>query len=236
MSRKSPSALRDPTAVGAGEMKKSTATRRRIMEAAVHCLAHEGYAGTNTGAVAERANMLRSALLYHFPTRLALLEAVIHFVTRERIALFEQALASIADEPGRLSRAIDLAWAQNHTIEYRAFGELANAARTDPELAAIFAPAMDEYDRARRASAMTLFSAAEQAAPGFHLRRDITRFLLDGVASYGWISEDADARIAMMIEFLKALAIEPEGSALLRKTVARAARSAAKPARRRPKK
>lgn len=190
------------------------------MEAAVHCLAHFGYAGTNAVTVAEQAGMMRSALLYHFPTRLALVEAAIHYVTRRRIAMFTEAMDAIEHGPDWIAHAIEMAWRQTHTVEYCAYGELANAARTDPDLAGIFAPAMDEYDRARRASALTLFTASEQAAAGFHLQRDITRFLLDGLAN-GWITERADDRTALMLEFLKTLALTAEGKALLEKTVER---------------
>lgn len=220
--------LPDPTEAGAGELRKSGATRRRIMNAAVHCLANFGYAGTTAVTVAEHAGMTRSAMLYHFPTRMALVEATVHFVMRERIAKFEAIVSQMDHGPHWRFQAIDIAWTQNQTDDYKAYCELANAARTDPDLAAVFEPAMDAYDRARRQTASLLFTPAEQAAEGFHLRRDITRFLLDGIAGHGWFAEDGPIRVAAMIEFLKALSDDKGGRTLLRQAAERAAESAAR--------
>lgn len=211
----------DPTRLAEGELRKSGDTRRRILEAAVHCLATYGYAGTNAVTVAEQARLTRPAMLYHFPTRMALIEATVNFVTRERIAQFEAAVRKVLPLHDSVEIAIDMAWAQNQTPLYRAYCELANAAKTDPDLAAVFAPAMAAYDRARRASANQLFSPAQQAAAGFHLRRDVVRFLLDGIAEHGDMIEDAAVRRDAVIAFLKTLVLEPEGDALLRKTRAR---------------
>ena len=208
----------DPTRLAEGELRKSADTRRRILEAAVHCLATFGYAGTNAVTVAEQARLTRPAMLYHFPTRMALIEASVNFVTRERIAQFEEAVREVLPRRDSVETAIDMAWAQNQTALYRAYCELANAAKTDPDLAAVFAPAMAAYDRARRATANHQFSPAQQASTGFHLRRDVVRFLLDGVAEHGDMIEDAQARRAALIAFLKALVLEPEGDALLRRT------------------
>jgi AcrR family transcriptional regulator len=211
----------DPTRLAEGELRKSGDTRRRILEAAVHCLATFGYSGTNAVTVAEQARLTRPAMLYHFPTRMALIEATVNFVTRERIAQFEAAIRHVLPLRDSVEVAVDMAWAQNQTPLYRAYCELANAAKTDPDLSAVFAPAMTAYDRSRRASASQLFSPAQQAAAGFHLRRDVVRFLLDGVAEHADTIEDAAARQNALIEFLKALVLEPEGDALLRKARAR---------------
>ena len=89
------SRLPDPTAVGDGELSKSAVTRKRIMEAGVSCLAEDGYAGTTTSTVAARAGLTRAAMLYHFPSRMALIEAVIHYVTRRRIDMYKDTMAEI---------------------------------------------------------------------------------------------------------------------------------------------
>lgn len=43
---------------------------------------------------------------------------------------------------------IDVYWEQAQGRLYKAFNELRTAARTDPKLAAVFDPAMAEFDRA----------------------------------------------------------------------------------------
>ncbi len=215
------SRLPDPTEISEGELSKSGRTRREIMEAAVESLAEFGYAGTTTTTVASRAGLTRAAMLYHFPSRMALVEATIHYVTRRRIEMYQDAVAAMPHEPGFIARMIDESWRQLQSKEFRAFCELSTAARTDPDLAAVFGPALAEYDRARRASAEALFPPDLRHRPGFDLRRDITRFLLEGLAQQDGLSYEPARRKAAMIAFVKVLAEEPEGEALLAKALAR---------------
>ena len=211
--------LPDPTAVGEGELSKSAITRKRIMEAGVTCLAEDGYASTTTSTVAERAGLTRAAMLYHFPSRMALIEAVVHYVTRRRIDMYKEAMAEIPQDSDFFLTAIDEAWAQLDTKEFKAFCELSMAARTDEELAASFAPALAEYDRARRETAIALFPEKSIEAPWFDLRRDIARFLLEGLAQQGGLSFNADRRTANLIGFLKALTHGDEGNDLMKKAL-----------------
>jgi hypothetical protein len=61
-------------------------------------------------------------------------------------------------------------------------------------------------------------------APWFDLRRDITRFLLEGLAQQGGMAFDAERRTAELIEFLKALAMEPAAEAVFKRAKDSAAR------------
>lgn len=214
------SRLPDPTEVADGELNKSGRTRRDIMEAAVECLSEFGYSGTTTTTVASRAGLTRAAMLYHFPSRMALIEATIHYVTRRRIEMYTEAVAALPHGPHFVARMIDESWRQLQSKEFRAFCELATAARTDPDLGAIFGPALAAYDQARRSSAQTLFPQTVRQSPGFDLRRDITRFLLEGLAQQDGLSYDAARRKAAMIAFVKALAEDEDGRAFMAKIVA----------------
>jgi len=212
--------LPDPTGIAAGEFAKSGRTRTRIMEAAVDCLASRGCASLSMSSVAKAAGVTRAAMLYHFPSRIRLIEAAAHFVTRKRVEMYGAAMADIAWGEGYYEQVIDFAWQQLQTPEFLAFAELSNAARTDPELSAVFAPALAEFDRARRDLALKLFPAKAVETPWFDLRRDIARFLLEGLAQMGGLSFDTERRRAEMINFLKALNATPEGEALLALTKA----------------
>lgn len=209
--------LPDPTDIGEGEFAKSRQTRQRIMEAAVACLATRGYASTSTTAVAELAGLTRAAMLYHFPSRMALIEAVIHYVTRKRCEMYSDVMERLDHDESYFEKAIDIAWAQLQSPEFLAFTELSVAARTDPELDAAFTPALLEYDRARRATAQALFPREQVKVPWFDLRRDIVRFLLEGLAQQGGLSFNAERRKAELRGFLKALAMEPASHTVLEK-------------------
>jgi AcrR family transcriptional regulator len=224
--------LPDPTEVGEGEFAKSGLTRLRIMEAAVSVLAVEGYASMSTTAVAQEAGLTRAAMLYHFSSRMSLIEAVVHYVTRKRLEMYGEAMFGLDHNADYFDRAIDVAWEQLQTPEFLAFSELSTAARTDRELSAIFTPALAEFDRGRRATALKLFPKRHAEQPWFDLRRDIVRFLLEGLAQQGGMAFDAERRKAELIGFLKALSIEPESEAVLKKAKEWAGRRKRQPAHR----
>ncbi|MER6089286.1 TetR/AcrR family transcriptional regulator [Streptomyces bluensis] len=63
---------------------RSRATRQRLLEAAVACLAEHGWAGSTVSVVAERAGVSRGAAQHHFPTREDLFTAAVEYVAAER--------------------------------------------------------------------------------------------------------------------------------------------------------
>ncbi|MEU3197277.1 MULTISPECIES: TetR/AcrR family transcriptional regulator [unclassified Streptomyces] len=77
---------------------RSRATRQRLLEAAVACLAEHGWSGSTVSAVAERAGVSRGAAQHHFPTREDLFTAAVEYVAEERStalrALFPEGAAA----------------------------------------------------------------------------------------------------------------------------------------------
>ncbi|WP_329012017.1 TetR/AcrR family transcriptional regulator [Streptomyces sp. NBC_01601] len=63
---------------------RSRATRLRLLEAAVACLAEHGWAGSTVSVVAERAGVSRGAAQHHFPTREDLFTAAVEYVAERR--------------------------------------------------------------------------------------------------------------------------------------------------------
>ncbi|MEU6482569.1 TetR/AcrR family transcriptional regulator [Streptomyces sp. NPDC046887] len=63
---------------------RSRATRQRLLEAAVSCLAERGWAGSTVAVVAERAGVSRGAAQHHFPTREDLFTAAVEYVAEQR--------------------------------------------------------------------------------------------------------------------------------------------------------
>jgi len=224
-SRDLPLELPDATTVGEGELRKSGETRRRILEAGLNLLAEEGYRGFTAVAVAERTGLARAAMLYHFPTRAALLAAVVHHVVRLRIDRFTAALDALPAQEGTRGEAppvgvVRLNWEMLHTPEFAAFGELVVAARTDPELAAIIRPALAVLDRARRITAERLFPVSARDTAHFQLVRDVVRYLSEGLAMQDSIVENRETRMAALRHFLHMLAATDPGSDFLRLVVA----------------
>ena len=211
----------DPTEIGAGNFAKSRATRTRILEAAMRLLAKSGYAATSTPAVAREAGLSRTAMLYHFPSRRALLDAVVHFVTRRRVELQEEMQASLPRDEHFRDLSVESHWQQLASDEFRAFCELSIAARTDPELAQVFEPALEAFDKARREMALKLAEPRVTDAPGFDLKRDINRFLLEGIAQQNGITFNRERRMREIIAFIK-LCWSDEGQAFIERAIQRA--------------
>ncbi|MGW0546056.1 TetR/AcrR family transcriptional regulator [Streptomyces altiplanensis] len=95
-----------PATGKAPKQDRSRATRQRLLEAAVSCLAERGWAGSTVTLVAERAGVSRGAAQHHFPTREDLFTAAVEYVAEERStalrALFPQGAANRAAVVGAL--------------------------------------------------------------------------------------------------------------------------------------
>ncbi|MFI7015609.1 TetR/AcrR family transcriptional regulator [Streptomyces sp. NPDC050164] len=89
---------------------RSRATRKRLLEAAVACLAEHGWAGSTVSVVAERAGVSRGAAQHHFPTREDLFTAAVEYVAEERStalrALFPEGAAG--DRHAVVAALVDL--------------------------------------------------------------------------------------------------------------------------------
>lgn len=66
------------------QQDRSRATRARLLEAAITCLAEQGWTASTVAVVAERAGVSRGAAQHHFPTREALFTAALSHVMSVR--------------------------------------------------------------------------------------------------------------------------------------------------------
>ncbi|MGP3922669.1 MULTISPECIES: TetR/AcrR family transcriptional regulator [unclassified Streptomyces] len=90
-------AVRDP------KQDRSRATRQRLLEAAVACLAEYGWAGSTVSVVAERAGVSRGAAQHHFPTREDLFTAAVEYVAEKRSGAL-RAFTRDLPPPGSVAR------------------------------------------------------------------------------------------------------------------------------------
>lgn len=178
-------------------------------------IAEKGYASVSTPAVAKASGLSRTAILHHFSSRRALLEAVVQYVTRRRIELHEEMLAEMPRDQRFRSMAVDAGWDQVQSIEFKAYYELSIAARTDQQLNEVFQETLETFDRARKEIATKLAEPSVSESPVFDLRRDIHRLILEGMATGEGMAFDVEKRSAELFAFLK-LIWSDEGEAFLR--------------------
>ncbi|MGO9344040.1 MAG: TetR/AcrR family transcriptional regulator [Acidimicrobiales bacterium] len=181
---------------------KGTSTSERILDASLASFASRGYEATSLDALAEGLGMRKQSILYWFPSKEALLEAVI-----------DRSAGELRDT---LERSLDRAgtgWPRVEAVVRSVFrlaarrpellGLLREVSRLGPPAATRLVEALDPL--VQRASA---FLEAEMAAG--HMRRHEPRLLLLAIYSMvvGMVTE---------VEVLKALGEEPTARSLVRR-------------------
>jgi AcrR family transcriptional regulator len=118
--------------------------KNALLDAAESLLSEQGTQALTLAAVADRAGVSKGGLLYHFPTKEALVQALVARVIED----FDDLIGSyIDDTPGAYTRAYVRATFEILTGEARAYRRWSAimAAATDPELAAPLNAAMRRW-------------------------------------------------------------------------------------------
>jgi len=184
--------------------ERRAATRAKIMEAAVRCLAEFGYAATSTPLVARLAKVSRGSLLHQFPTKIDLMLAVAKHASDVRGSTVRRFLAAYPNQPERFLQGVDAVWASLQTQEAIALMEVTIAARSDPELADRYPEFAGDLDaalhRARERMAETL--GAPERVQEVDTLAHLTRAALEGLAMgsvfIGRPSDDALRVLALL--------------------------------------
>lgn len=109
-------------------------TRTRLIDAATEVLLRDGAQALTLDAVAKQAQVSKGGLLYHFPSKQALVGGMV----QRLVGQFDDALARAGDEPGAATRVYLTATVSPH--------HTAAGARADRASAALLAAALVEPD------------------------------------------------------------------------------------------
>ncbi|WP_395396709.1 TetR/AcrR family transcriptional regulator [Novosphingobium sp. BL-8A] len=177
------------------QQRKSARMRERLVSAAIDCLVDHGYPGLTTAAVAARCDVSRGAMHHHFPSRMALVAAVLDHAVYHRMRSFLDdyldALSRRSGEP-KIELACEAHWRSVQTREYAAWLELAVAARTDGELSAIFAPVARRYDEIWMSEMIEAFPQWRDDWDNLKLAHDFTSALHMGMLLHRPIFGDGE--------------------------------------------
>jgi AcrR family transcriptional regulator len=107
-----------------------------LLEAAVSCLADEGYANLTTRRVAKRAGVSQGAWLHYFPTKSQFLIEAMRYAAEKIAADVLENIdpTALVDDPAQRERVLDEIWRVHTSPAFQAALELWIAARSDPEL------------------------------------------------------------------------------------------------------
>ena len=172
--------------IGEGwQAEKSALTRQAILEAAVRCFVEHGYANTTTAMIAHEASVSRGAMMHHFPSRSAVMNAVVGYLHVRRLNEY-RALMTDIDSPDRtLTRAeirvsVETAWKYVNLPSFIAYQELLGAARTDPELAESVGEVERDFEREFLKTVRSVFPHWKQVK-SLQAAHELVQFVMQGM-------------------------------------------------------
>lgn len=179
-------------AVRAPQQDRSRATRARLLESAVTCLAEQGWAASTVTVVAEHAGVSRGAAQHHFPTREALFLAALEHVTQVR---GEELAAQVgrAAAPPRTVDVVELVFNLCAGELFRAALMLWVAAASEPELRAQVIPLEARMGREIHRVVVELLGV-DEARPGVRETVQATLDLARGLGLANLLTDDSRRR------------------------------------------
>jgi AcrR family transcriptional regulator len=184
-------ALREP------QQDRSRATRRRLLEAAIECLADVGWSGSTVAVVAERAGVSRGAAQHHFPTREDLVTSAVEYVTDERLALLRTHAADLPTGPGRTQAVIDMVEHMYTGAVFRAAIHLWVAASSDERLRERVLKLEAHVGRETHRVALELLGV-DESVPGMREAVQATLDLARGLGLANLLSDDRRRRARVL--------------------------------------
>jgi AcrR family transcriptional regulator len=179
---------KSPGAPRAGEgwqAEKSALTRQAILEAAVRCFVEYGYASTTTAMIADEASVSRGAMMHHFPSRSAVMSAVVGYLHVRRINEYRALMTGIESPDERLTRktirtSVESAWKYVNLPSFIAYQELLSAARTDKELAEAVGEVEQDFEREFLRTVRAVFPHWKQVK-SLQAAHDLVQFVMQGM-------------------------------------------------------
>jgi AcrR family transcriptional regulator len=179
------------------QQDRSRATRRRLLEAAIECLAEVGWSGSTVAVVAERAGVSRGAAQHHFPTREDLVTSAVEYVSEERLALLRSHARDLPRGPGRTQAVIDMVEHMYTGPVFRAAIHLWVAASSDERLRERVLKLEAHVGRETHRVALELLGV-DELVPGVREAVQATLDLARGLGLANLLSDDGRRRARVL--------------------------------------
>lgn len=188
------------TQVREPQQERSRETRRRLLEAAVECLAELGWTRTTVQVVAERAGVSRGAAQHHYPTREDLTNAAVAFVSeaqREHIRKYAEQLPT---GPERRRAVIEMLLNLYAHDSFKAALYLWVAASTDPQLGEQITALERQVGREAHRLAVDLLEV-DESRPGVRETVQATLDLARGLGLANLLTDDTARRRGIVAQW-----------------------------------
>ena len=176
---------------------RSRATRQRLLEATIDCLATLGWDGTTVAVVAERAGVSRGAAQHHFRTREELVTAAVEYGSEVRLAEVRQRLRESA-EPAPSTLEVLMMLAEMYTSPlFRAALQLWVAAGSDEALRDRVVP-LEAHVGSETHRVTIEVLRADESRPGVRESVQATLDLVRGLGLADLLTDDSARRTRLL--------------------------------------
>jgi AcrR family transcriptional regulator len=179
------------------QQDRSRATRQRLLEAAIECLAEVGWSGSTVAVVAERAGVSRGAAQHHFPTREDLFTSAVEYVASERLAVLRAHAVDLPTGPERTPAVIELVERMYTGPLFRAAIHLWVAASSDERLRERVVRLEAQVGRETHRTALALLGT-EESTPGVREAVQATLDMARGLGLANLLTDDSRRRAGVL--------------------------------------
>ena len=179
-----------PAPARAPQQDRSRATRAKLLDAALVCLAELGWTASTVAVVAERAGVSRGAAQHHFPTREALFTAALEYVGQARGAELRHELAG---RPADTVTLVEVIFELFSGTFFRAALALWVAAAAEPQLREQVIPIEARLGREIHRAAVDLLGV-DESVPGVRETVQATLDLARGLGLANLLTDDSRRR------------------------------------------
>jgi AcrR family transcriptional regulator len=179
--------------VSAPRQDRSRATRRRLLETAVRCLAQHGWEVSTVAFIAAEAGISRGAVQHHFRTREALIIAALEHVFAERGALLDALPEPEGSGPDRVHAVVTGLVEAIGGEPFRAALQVWTVAAADPDLRSAVVPLERHFARDAHRRAVRLLRV-DDTDPAMRSLIQATLDLARGLALADVLTDDSRRR------------------------------------------
>ena len=192
------------TPVRQPQQDRSRATRQRLLEASIQCMADLGWAGTTVALVAERAGVSRGAAQHHFPTREDLVAGLIGHMSEVRTDEIDAARTALQSGRRRTEAVLTVLVNLYNGPLFRAALHLWVAAAADEALRVQIGPLEAQLGRQAHRMAVDLLRV-DESTPGARETVQATLDMARGLGLAALLSDDSARRTRVLRQWARTL-------------------------------
>jgi AcrR family transcriptional regulator len=196
------------------QQDRGWATRARLLESAVSCLAELGWGGATVSVIASRAGVSRGATQHYFRTREDLLTAALEHTADVRLAEIRREAARLPSSAERRTRdVVGLLVRLYSGPLFRAALQIWAAASASDALRELVLPLEARLGREAHKAAIELLRV-DESVPGVHEAVQATLDLARGLGLADTLTDDSRRRARVVAQWADMLdaAIRPESA------------------------